>query len=68
MTNDWIPFDHGAPLPAKSAFVVHLAADVGLAPEAMHGRIEHVVSGRAIRFASAADLIGFMQQTLAQDA
>ncbi|HXC52493.1 MAG TPA: hypothetical protein VN634_16550 [Candidatus Limnocylindrales bacterium] len=44
---------------AEQAFVVHL-----LETEAVHGRVEHVSSGRATRFGSAAELIDFMRGTL----
>jgi hypothetical protein len=33
-------------------------------PESIQGRIEHVLSGRSTRFASMAELIGFVQQVL----
>jgi len=46
--------------PGDVAFVVHLA----VAP-AETGRVEHLTSGRASRFESAAELIRFMQETLA---
>jgi hypothetical protein len=53
-----------APLTAASAFVVHLTARGAEAPGLVQGRIEHVVSGRSAHFATEAELIGFMQQTL----
>src|SRR5258707_649134 len=65
MTDDQIPTPRPA-LTAKSAFVVHLVA-IGMdTPETIQGRIEHITSGRSMRFASSSELIGFMQQTLAQ--
>jgi len=66
MTNDRIPDTNRAPLSAKSAFVVHLTAAATDTSETIQGRIEHIPSGRATRFASSAELIGFMQQTLMQ--
>ena len=46
-------------LSAEQAFVVHL-----LETEAVYGRVEHVSSGRCMRFGSVAELIEFMRGTL----
>jgi hypothetical protein len=54
-----------APLSAETAFVVHLTADGLDVAERLEGRVEHVVSGRSLRFGSASDLVSFMQQVLA---
>ena len=67
MTNDRIAITPASPLTARSAFVVHLATGGADTPDTIHGRIEHIPSGRTIQFASSAELIGFMQSTLAQD-
>jgi hypothetical protein len=50
-------------LAPESAFVVHLAG-VGSG----HGRVEHVTSGRSLRFDSPAELMQFMQQIIADGA
>jgi hypothetical protein len=44
-----------------SAFVVHVASAPG---PGCHGRVEHVSSGLATHFESAAELIAFMHETL----
>ncbi|HEY0302630.1 MAG TPA: glycine-rich protein, partial [Rhizomicrobium sp.] len=54
-----------APLSAGAAFVVHLTTDRVDVPDALQGRVEHVRSGESLRFASVADLVGFMQRVLA---
>lgn len=50
-------------LSPASAFVVHLARGSGEDQEAA-GRVEHVLSGRACRFSSLADLLAFMRRIL----
>lgn len=57
----------GAPLPAARAFVVQLRAETEPAGELFVGRAEHMASGTAERFASAAELIGFITRMLAPD-
>ena len=56
----------GAPLPAGRAFVVQLRATEP-AGELFVGRAEHMASGTAERFASAAELIAFITRILADD-
>lgn len=53
------------PLSPRTAFVVHLAADQADAPDRLVGRVEHVKSGVAARFANADELVAFMRLTLA---
>jgi hypothetical protein len=49
-------------LDESSAFVVHVGWRL---PNAgCHGRVEHVLTGLASRFGSAAELLAFMQATL----
>lgn len=55
----------GAPLPAARAFVVQLRAETEPAGELFVGRAEHMASGTAERFSSAAELIDFITRTLA---
>lgn len=54
----------GAPLPAARAFVVQLRAETEPAGELFVGRAEHLASGTAERFTSAAELIGFITRML----
>lgn len=51
--------------PRDAAFVVHLVCPAGNAAGEARGRVEHVVTGRVARFASADELVGFMTETLA---
>jgi len=57
----------GAPLPAERAFVVQLRAATATAGELFVGRAEHMASGSAARFSSAAELIAFITRILAGD-
>jgi hypothetical protein len=68
MSNDRVSSSSAGTLAPASAFVVHLSVRGTEAPELVQGRIEHVVSGRSAHFASSAELIGFMQQTLQHEA
>lgn len=65
MRNHRIRTEPRAPLTPESAFVVHFAPAAAGATETVQGRIEHITSGQSMRFASAAELIGFMQHTVA---
>ena len=62
----------GAPgrpgLPAERAFVIQLRADADLARGIVRGRIEHVLTGTATQFESLAQLVGCMQDVVAQRA
>jgi hypothetical protein len=51
--------------PAQRAFVVHLAAAAPGEPDVPLGRVEHVVSGHAVPFASWAECVAFIEQVLA---
>ena len=53
-----------APLPAERAFVVQLRAQSDPAGNLFVGRAEHMASGVAERFGSAAELIAFIQKVL----
>lgn len=57
----------GAPLPAARAFVVQLRAAPDPAGELFVGRAEHMASGTAERFGSAAELLAFITRMLAPD-
>ena len=64
MTTERFPANEPARLTAESAFVVHLVPPSPDAPDIVLGRVEHVASGEARRFATIAELIGFMRSTL----
>ncbi|HYD47184.1 MAG TPA: hypothetical protein VEB21_02490 [Terriglobales bacterium] len=65
MTNCRISTEAGTPLSADTAFVVHVTTLEEDAPGVVEGRIEHINSGRSLRFASVAELLRFMRQVLA---
>jgi hypothetical protein len=46
--------------------VVQLRPGTALTPEALHGRVEHIVSGQATLFTSLEALRAFMAQVLTQ--
>jgi hypothetical protein len=52
------------PLSPHWAFVVQLRAGTALTPDALHGRVEHIVSGQATLFASLEELWVFMARVL----
>jgi hypothetical protein len=51
-------------LPTNQAFVVQLHDDVEVEKGQFFGRVEHVVSGKATRFASLEELVAFIKQVL----
>ena len=53
-----------APLSPHWAFVVQLREGTALTPEALHGRVEPIVSGQAALFTSLEGLRAFMAQVL----
>ena len=53
-----------APLSPHWAFVVQLRQGTVLTPEALHGRVEHIVSGQASLFTSLEELRAFMARVL----
>jgi hypothetical protein len=53
-----------APLSPHWAFVVQLREGTALTPDALHGRVEHIVSGQATLFTSLEGLRAFMAQVL----
>jgi hypothetical protein len=53
-----------SPFPIKQAFVVQFAAETRLDAQGLSGRVEHIVSGQATRFASAPALFAFMAERL----
>jgi hypothetical protein len=54
-----------SPLPPNRAFVVQLRAAGAAGTELFAGRVEHITSGAAERFASAEGLINFVMRVLA---
>ncbi len=53
-----------SPLPADRAFVLQLRPESDAGADVFVGRIEHIASGAAGQFVSAADLIQFVKQVL----
>jgi hypothetical protein len=49
-----------AGLPADRAFVIQLRADADPGAGVLRGRIEHIGSGRAARFESVDELVGYL--------
>jgi hypothetical protein len=60
-----LPAETIHPLPAQRAFLVQVHAETELAQGRLAGRVEHVVSGQAIHFASPEELLVFMARVLA---
>ncbi len=58
--------DHDPSLPAERAFVIRFRSDVDPSRERLDGRIDHVVSGRGVRFTTYAEAWSFMQRMLAE--
>ena len=52
------------PFPIQHAFVVQCAAETPLDAMGLTGRVEHLVSGHAIRFQSVQALLAFMAARL----
>ena len=59
-----LPADTIHPLPAQRAFLVQVHAEADVAQTRLAGRVEHVVSGQATRFASPEELLAFMARVL----
>lgn len=55
-------------LPADQAFVVRFRAVSDSSADAVVGKIEHVRSGRGIRFGSYGDMLDFIRRILAERA
>jgi len=53
-------------LPVKRAFVVQVQADAAVGQGHWQGRVEHLVSYRAIRFESLDELLAFIVQVLSE--
>jgi len=51
-------------LPAERAFVLQLRPETDAGADLFVGRIEHIASGAAEQFVSAADLIRFVRRVL----
>jgi hypothetical protein len=54
-----------APLSVHCAFVVHFRVNSDVTQGRLAGRVEHVVSGQSVHFASLEELLAFMAQVLA---
>jgi hypothetical protein len=53
-----------APLSPQWAFVMQLREGTALTPEALHGRVEHIISGQAALFQNLDDLVAFFIRVL----
>ena len=67
MSNNLLRTVAPAPLSARTAFIVHLTGSATGAVEALTGRVEHVTSGRSMRFTSLHQLAEFMESTVWSD-
>ena len=54
------------PLTPHWAFVVQLRQGTSLEPDAMQGRVEHIVSGQASLFSSLEEFRAFMERVLTE--
>jgi hypothetical protein len=54
------------PLSPQWAFVAQLRQGTSFAPDQLHDRIEHLVSGQATTFASVEEVRAFMEYILAR--
>jgi hypothetical protein len=57
----------GVPLPYAKAFVVQFTSDTDARLVHAAGRVEHMQSGRSMRFTSATDLLVCIGRLLARD-
>jgi hypothetical protein len=53
-------------LPARRAFIVQLHTEAQVEQGAFKGRVEHLVSHRAVHFESLEELLAFIVQTVTQ--
>lgn len=60
-SRDWDPS-----LPADRAFVIRFRSGVDPTKERLDGRVDHVVSGRGVRFGTYAEALSFMQRVLTE--
>lgn len=56
----------GPTLPTNRAFVVQFRAPAADGSADQAGRVEHIVSGQAARFASAEELLAFITRVLSE--
>jgi hypothetical protein len=54
-------------LPARRAFVVQFRAAAELEQGHFTGRVEHVLSGQAVKFLSLEELVAFFARVLGQE-
>ncbi len=59
-----MPKSSATPLSVHRSFVVQFAARTNIAAGCCVGRVEHIVSGQATRFASQAELLAFIARVL----
>lgn len=58
------PDRSGGTLPPERAFVVQFTGDTTFAETEVVGRVEHIQSGRTLRFTSLAELVSFLAELL----
>jgi hypothetical protein len=63
--SDYCPLDMDQ-LQYKRAFVVQFRTETDITAAQFDGRVEHVASGRATRFHSLDELLGFIAELLAE--
>ena len=61
ISRDWDPS-----LPADRAFVIRFRSGIDPTQERLDGRIDHVVSGRGVRFGSYTEALAFMKRVLTE--
>jgi len=61
-----MPSEETPPLSPQRAFVVQFRTGTGAEPGRFVGRVEHMTSGQATRFASVEDLVTFVTRVLAE--
>lgn len=59
--------EHTRALPIRRAFVVQLHAETDVAHGRITGRVEHVLSGQAVRFQTLDELLAFFTRLLRSD-
>jgi len=59
--------DNDVSLPTSRAFVIALRASSGASEDGRWGRVEHLASGQAMRFADEDDLWAFVDGVLAKE-
>jgi len=61
-----LPAPDDQPFPVQRAFVVQVHATAAVAQGHLAGRVEHVLSGKAVHFQTVDDLLAFIARVLTQ--